>query len=113
MREEGHYWVTLGDELEVALWRDGAWWMIGGETSLPDKGVQVLGARIAPPPGKVDDLSAEARSILECEGAWNGAGGLELVQSGLAVPTQIELTAEGTEFARVLRACDETATPGV
>lgn len=112
MREDGYYWVKLGEaaEPEMGLWRNDLWWLTGRADGLPDEGMIVAPDRKSPPPA--DGLSFEARSILECEGAWNEAGALELIKVGLAVPTQVEFTVEGERVARALRDSNGSARPG-
>jgi hypothetical protein len=44
-------------------------------------------------------LNAKERAVLSCEGEWDDAAGLHLVQLGLAMPTMIELTRKGRQVA--------------
>jgi hypothetical protein len=50
MREEGFYWVRLGDGTpEVGSWENGRWWLTGNEVPFDDDQVRVLSERLIPP----------------------------------------------------------------
>ncbi len=65
-RNQGYYWVSEHAAApEVALWCDGAWWLVGQEEQAGHRGIRVLSERLASPgqePVREDVAASRAAS---------------------------------------------------